>query len=180
MNLASPGGPRNKAAEKGWGGKDPGKDGDSLTCMSLGKLPPLGFTFPKVCPSGLGQLFTGAASAVPRGPGQPDSSHPPIHTHTHTHATEGAGLQGTDGGSVALLCGWHGLAELDVQARDGEAWSQLPPWPPRKGLCGGPAGAGVACQALPALSPSGCSETCCVLGTVLGSRGWRQPWLTWW
>lgn len=127
-----------------------------------------------------------AGPAVHRGslscsPGsRPARQQSPTHSHTHTHATEGAGLQGTDGGSVAPLCGWHGLAELDVQARDGEAWSQLPLWPPRKGLCGGPAGAGVACQALPALSPSGCSETCCVLGTVLGSRGWRQRWFTWW
>lgn len=57
--------------------KDPG----FLKFMSLGKSSLLRFSSPKVCPSGPGQMVTGAASAVLRDPGQPDSNQ--IHTHTH-------------------------------------------------------------------------------------------------
>lgn len=116
-------GPRHKEQRKDEDERIQEKMGSPLQAMSLGELPPRSLRFPKVCPSGLGQLVSGAASAVPWGPGQPDSHHhhpqPPTHPHTPPHrGCWSAGHRWRVGG--AALCRWQGPAELDVQAKDTE------------------------------------------------------------
>ena len=104
--------------------KDPG----FLKFMSLGKSSLLRFSSSKVCPSGPGQMVTGAASAVLWDPGQPDNNqthtHTDTHTHTHIHTRHrGYWLAGSRWRVSSATLSWQGLAELDVQARDSEASS---------------------------------------------------------
>lgn len=73
----------------------PAEDAESLTYHHLC------LSFPKVSPSGPDQLVTGAASAVPQGPGPQGSCPPP--PPPHTHPTEGANQKSTDGELQAPL-----------------------------------------------------------------------------
>lgn len=144
--------------------------------MNRGKSPPQSLSFPKLCPSGPGRLVAGAASAVPR----VLASRGAVPPHTHTQPTEGAGQQDTDGElEASLSADGRGPASW-TPARDKRPGASCHPDHIGKAYGAAQPGQELACQALPALSPLGFSETYSGLDTMPGSGAGvgRQAWLT--